>query len=163
MPTYKSPDGALHVLDDVAFEHLLPAGSVQISDAEAKALRSPSVGQIKTARLAAINAHAATLLAKLSAAYPDGEVQSWAQQTREAEALAVDPNAPATMLTAIATARGLTVDELASRVRAKVQAYAVTSGQIIGQRQALEDALMAVDLHAPDAVAHLEAIQWPAA
>ncbi|WP_235930200.1 hypothetical protein [Craterilacuibacter sinensis] len=113
-------------------------------------------------RAAEVNANASGRLATLSAAYPDGEVQSWGQQTREAEALAVNPSAPAPLLTAIASARGLPLADLAARVREKVQAYAVASGQIIGQRQALEDAIHAVDLAAPDAAAQLEAIKWPA-
>ena len=36
---YKAPDNSLHSLDSVEYEHLLPAGSVQITDAEAQALR----------------------------------------------------------------------------------------------------------------------------
>ena len=36
---YKAPDNSLHSLDSVEHEHLLPAGSVQITDAEAEALR----------------------------------------------------------------------------------------------------------------------------
>ena len=36
---YKAPDNSLHFLDSVKYEHLLPAGSVQITDAEAQALR----------------------------------------------------------------------------------------------------------------------------
>ena len=39
MPHYKAPDNSLHFLDDDSFVHLLPAGSVQITDAEAEALR----------------------------------------------------------------------------------------------------------------------------
>jgi hypothetical protein len=31
---YKAPDNSLHFLDDDSFAHLLPAGSVQITDAE---------------------------------------------------------------------------------------------------------------------------------
>lgn len=122
----------------------------------------PTLSERLGQRLVEINASASGLLAALSAAYPDGEVQSWGQQTREAEALAINPDAPAPLLTAIATARGLPLDVLAVRVREKVQAYAVASGQIIGQRQALEDAIHAVDPTAPDAAAQLEAIQWPA-
>ncbi|BAK75375.1 hypothetical protein NH8B_0540 [Pseudogulbenkiania sp. NH8B] len=122
----------------------------------------PVLTDLRTCQLTAINTRAAELLAPLSANYPDGEVQSWAQQTREAEALAADPLAATPLLNAIATARGLTVTTLAERVRAKVLAYAVASGQIIGKRQALEDVLMAVDLQAPDAAEQLAAIQWPA-
>lgn len=40
MPYYKYPENKLHFLDDVAFEHLLPAGSVQITDEEAEAIRA---------------------------------------------------------------------------------------------------------------------------
>ena len=36
---YKAPDNSVHYLDDDSFVHLLPAGSVQITDAEAEALR----------------------------------------------------------------------------------------------------------------------------
>ena len=39
MPHYKAPDNSLHFLDDEAFVHLLPAGSVPITDEEAEALR----------------------------------------------------------------------------------------------------------------------------
>jgi hypothetical protein len=38
MPHYKAPDNSLHFIDS-AFESMLPAGSVQITDAEAEALR----------------------------------------------------------------------------------------------------------------------------
>ncbi|WP_199103189.1 hypothetical protein [Aquitalea sp. ASV11] len=112
-------------------------------------------------RLSEVNAYAAIRLGKLSAAYPEGEVQSWSQQTHEAEALTNDPTAPSPLLTSIATARGVPLSALASRVRAKVAAYAVASGQIIGQRQALVDALMAIDLQAPNAAEQIAAITWP--
>ena len=36
---YKSPDNKLHWLDDDSFVHLLPSGSVSITDEEAEALR----------------------------------------------------------------------------------------------------------------------------
>lgn len=38
MKTFKSLDGSLHAVES-GFEYLLPAGSVQISDAEARAER----------------------------------------------------------------------------------------------------------------------------
>ena len=123
---------------------------------------APTLAEHRAQKFAEINAHASSLLAALSATYPDGEVQSWGQQTREADALAVNSSASAPLLTAIATARGLPLHVLATRVSEKVQSYAVASGQIIGQRQALEDAIHAVDLALPDAAAQLDAIQWPA-
>ena len=36
---YKTPDNSVHFLDDDSFAHLLPAGSVSISNTEAEALR----------------------------------------------------------------------------------------------------------------------------
>jgi len=36
---YKAPDNSLHFLDSVDYEYLLPAGSIQITDEEAEALR----------------------------------------------------------------------------------------------------------------------------
>jgi hypothetical protein len=36
---YKAPDNSLHFLDDDSFVHLLPVGSMPISDTEAEALR----------------------------------------------------------------------------------------------------------------------------
>ena len=40
---YKAPDNSVHFLDDDSFAHLLPAGAVQITDAEAEALRPKTV------------------------------------------------------------------------------------------------------------------------
>ena len=39
MTYYKSPDNKLHWLDDDSFVHLLPSGSVPITDEEVEALR----------------------------------------------------------------------------------------------------------------------------
>jgi hypothetical protein len=39
MPHHKAPDNSVHFLDDDSFVHLLPAGSVPITDEEAEALR----------------------------------------------------------------------------------------------------------------------------
>lgn len=58
---YKAPDNTVHFLDDPAFVHLLPAGSVPITDAEAEALRrersAPTPEQIIASITAAVQAH----------------------------------------------------------------------------------------------------------
>lgn len=41
MPNYKSPDNKVHYLDDEQFGHLLPVGSVQITEEEAEELNAP--------------------------------------------------------------------------------------------------------------------------
>ena len=55
---YKDQSNALYFLDSAEFEHLLPAGCVQITDAEAEALKqvhTPTVAE-KLAALDAANA-----------------------------------------------------------------------------------------------------------
>ena len=126
-------------------------------------LQTQLAAQAAASKLAEINAGAGRALAELSAGYPAGEIASWPQQTREAEAIAANPAADAPILSAIAQQRGIPVAELAQRVLAKVAAYGMASGYIIGQRQALEDAIEAVELTAADALQKLEAITWPAA
>lgn len=151
-PDYQPQDG------EVMFDHYA-------SDSELDAAFAGRTGQrlfdLRARQLALVNTKAAAALRILSSSYPDGEVQSWSQQTKEADALAASPDAPTPMLTAIASARGLSVTDLAARVRSKTAAYAHASGKIIGQRQVLEDALMAIDLQEPAAAEQLEAIIWP--
>ena len=109
----------------------------------------------KAAKLTEINAECQKAVAALAADYPDSEVQSWPQQVKEATALAADAGADAPLLTAIATARGLPVAELASRVLDKINAYAAASGVLIGRRQAAEDAIGATA-----SLEDLSAISW---
>jgi len=100
----------------------------------------------RAARLAAINAGCDVALAALTATYPEREISSWPQQEREARVLAATPTAVTPLLAAISAARGMDVATLAARVREKSDAFAIASGAIIGRRQALEDALAAIDL-----------------
>lgn len=97
--------------------------------------------QAKAERLALIAAECGKALAAVKTSYPQGEVESWPQQVKEAEAVASDPQATTPLLSAIATYRGLDVAELAARVNAKADAFSQASGTIIGKRQALEDAI----------------------
>ena len=59
MPFYKDPFGRVHHLDDASFEHLLPAGCVAISDAEAAALQAPAPtpAQVVASYSAAVQSH----------------------------------------------------------------------------------------------------------
>ena len=54
---YKSPNNSVHFLDSADYEHLLPVGSVQITDEEAEAIR-------------AANAPVLTYAQKRAAEYP---------------------------------------------------------------------------------------------
>lgn len=105
------------------------------------AAESHKLEAAKAAKLVELNAGCERALSSLTASYPPGELQSWPQQVKEADDLTANPEAETPLLSAIATARGLTVAELVGRVRLKAEAYAQLSGSAIGRRQALEDLL----------------------
>lgn len=87
----------------------------------------------------------------LTGTYPDREIRTFDKQESEARAYAADPTASTPLLSALAQARGIPLPDLVERVLAKADAFAVASGSIIGQRQALEDRL--------DACTTLEEVQ----
>ena len=101
----------------------------------------PTLEEAKAAKLAEINAAADRAISKLTATYPDREIATFDKQEAEASAYSADPTAPTPLLSALSQARGVPLDELARRVLVKADAFAVASGCIIGQRQALEDRL----------------------
>ena len=83
--------------------------------------------------------------------YPDREISTFDKQESEARDWTADNTAPTPLLSALAQARGIPLSDLVGRVLAKADAFAVASGSIIGQRQALEDRL--------DACTTLEEVQ----
>mgnify|MGYP000472430365 FL=1 len=101
----------------------------------------PTFKEAKAAKLSEINKAADKIMAALISTYPDREISTFDKQEAEARAYMADPTAPTPLLSALAKARGLSMDELVKRVIAKADAFAVASGSIIGQRQALEDRL----------------------
>lgn len=52
MPNYKDSNNKLHFLDSAEYEYKLPAGCVEISDAEAEAIRLAAIMPPTTAELA---------------------------------------------------------------------------------------------------------------
>lgn len=139
--------GEIPACDPQQAEYL---GALDYPAAEDEALKTA-----KRRKLADINALSDAELDAFSRTYPVGEVQSWPQQVKEAEALAVDPAAPVPLLAAIAEQRGITVADLASRVHVKMDAYAQLSGTLIGRRQAAED-----QIDAAASLEDLEAVAW---
>lgn len=117
--------------------------TVLIGTLELPADEAAQLAQAKAERMEMIAAECDKVLATIKTSYPQGEVESWPQQVKEVEALAIDPQAETPLLSAIATYRGMEVTELAARVKAKSDAFSQISGTIIGKRQALEDALSA--------------------
>ena len=101
----------------------------------------PTLEEAKADKLEEINAAADSAIAMLTATYPNREIATFDKQEAEARAYAADPTASTPLLSALSQARGIELPELVRRVIAKADAFAVASGSIIGQRQALEDRL----------------------
>lgn len=100
-----------------------------------------TLASVKAAKLAEINAAADVAISTMTATYPPGEVATFDKQEVEARAYLADATAPTPLLSALSTARGVELSELVRRVIVRADAFAVASGTIIGQRQALEDQL----------------------
>ena len=94
--------------------------------------------EVKAQKFAEINTACDKALATLTATYPERELLSFDKQEAEARALVAGDRSNIAHITAIAEARGITVDDLAQKIVAKADAFSVLSGTIIGHRQALE-------------------------
>jgi hypothetical protein len=110
---------------------------------------------MRSAKLAEINRQSAIEAGALISAYPEFERLTWPDQEREARAWQADNAAETPTLDAIATARGLTLADLAGRVITKADTFRLAAGQLAGKRQALEDQIGAAVTQA-----EIEAITW---
>lgn len=110
------------------FEQLVEPEPVALTLEEAKAYK-----------LQEINMACDTILGQLTNTYPEQETATFYKQEQEARAYVADPSSSTPLLSALAQGRGIPLEELAQRVLAKADAFAVASGSIIGQRQGYED------------------------
>ncbi|SDR18022.1 hypothetical protein [Paraburkholderia tuberum] len=96
-----------------------------------------SLDDARSIQSAMINSACNQDLAKISAAYPTLEVETWPQQFAEARAYADDRSVAVPLLTAIASASGQTVVDLAAKVLQKSQVHQAAVGAVVGKRIAL--------------------------
>lgn len=146
--TYYSPSGNPEIWEEkpkgyIAQEEWDAARAAEEAAAEAERLAEYNKPENARARkYAEINEGCQAALAALTATYPDRELLTFDKQEAEARAYLSDPSGATTpILTAIAQGRGIPVDELAQKIIAKADAFALASGALIGQRQWYEDAL----------------------
>lgn len=97
--------------------------------------------ELKAAKLAQINEGCQSALAALTPTYPEKELLTFERQEREARALLAGDGSDVAHITAIASGRGIPVEELARKIVAKADAFSLASGLLIGQRQKWEDML----------------------
>ena len=97
--------------------------------------------ELKAAKLAQINEGCQSALAALTPTYPEKELLTFERQEREARALLAGDGSDVAHITAIASGRGILVEDLARKIVAKADAFSLASGLFIGQRQKWEDML----------------------
>lgn len=147
---------------DGSQDEYIPEGLMPISEAVALSIVNPppTASQLRATKEAALRAEGSLRLAALAAPYLPAERETWATQQGEARAWSLDPAAPTPMLSAMAFVRGISLAALVAKVLGNVALFEAASGAILGQQQALLDALAAVDPTAPDAVDQIAAIAW---
>ena len=110
-----------------------------------------SLEEVKAAKLAEINAGCDAILKQAVSGYPETEQQTFYKQDAESAAYLENPETETPFLTILAAARGIDLETMVTKVRAKTDAFSRLSAFICGQRQAMEDEL--------DACASVEAVQ----
>jgi len=104
---------------------------------------SLTLDQIKAAKQSELAADFAQRMSAVKAGYPNDEIQSWFDQKSEAVAYTAEATAATPLLSAMSSARGITVADLAARVITNAVGYAASAGLFIGKRQRYEDAVNA--------------------
>ena len=99
------------------------------------------VMSLKAEKQREIATAADAFLSSLATEYGAYEKLTWDQQAIESDALLSDPAAPAPLVRAIATARGMTALEMANRIAANRAQWVALSGAVVGKRLAYQDAL----------------------
>lgn len=99
----------------------------------------------KARKLQEINNWFSEQVAALTAGIPQAEKDSWGVQVNEAYGLR-----PLAMLPAMAAGRGISVEVLIEKVKAKAEAFSLYYGAIQGERDRVEDLIKAM----PDAGEH---------
>lgn len=134
--TWQSPERYMEELGP------LPDGAVTTKPEKP----APTLEEAKAAKLAEINRECDVILQQAVAGYPETEQQTFYKQDAESAAYLENPETAETpFLTTLATARGIDLDTMVEKVRAKTDAFAQLSAFICGQRQAMEDTLDALE------------------
>lgn len=108
----------------------------------AKVIPEVTLEEAKAAKLAEINDACDAILNQAVSTYPQSEILTFDQQIDEVEKyLSSGSPSDAPLLTALAAARGIELDDLCGRIIDKRTAFSQLSGWVIGQRQRLEDIL----------------------
>lgn len=136
------------------FENIVSPANTVIGDDGAITFTPPEphkLDELKAIKLNEINILYQQSIATLTPTYPDDERLTFDKQEQEARAWLADNSFPTPFVDALAAGRQMDKAELVSRIIAKADAFALTSGSLTGQRQRYEDLLDVAET--PEAVA----------
>ncbi len=108
---------------------------------EIKAIPTPTLDEIKDAKLAEINGKYNVATSDLVSTYPSTELLTFDKQEKEARQWKADNSVATPFLDGLALARGIDKAELVDRVIAKADAFEKAVATLTGLRQKYEDQL----------------------
>lgn len=114
-----------------------------------------TLAQQKSLKLAEFEQAAEASVAPITSAYPIAERDTWPIQEAEAVAWTANSAAATPMLSAIASARGQTLADVAANVLSKAASFKTLAGATFGKRKAKRDLI-----DAATTAAELDAITW---
>lgn len=138
------PADAMEVDDTLFFKTINEQDGIWTLDNGAiikKPFTAPTLVELKLAKKAEITRKFEETIQQVTAGYSVTEITSWSKQEMEARAFTALPLSATPLIDALATARGVPKAALATRIIAKADLLAGISGQLIGKRQGLEDAI----------------------
>lgn len=115
----------------------------------------PSLGALRAAKEAEINSAYSAAASSLAEGYPDAERVTWPVQIAESEIVLGGADGSTPWIDAAAAARGVSREDLATKIRDMDLQYRQISGALTGKRQALRDQVQLADT--PEAIA---AVAW---
>jgi len=95
-------------------------------------------------------------LQAIAAPYSDEERESWHKQEKEARAWLGDPTVSTPLISAMASSRGITLEDMVLKVMENVELFEQAAGAILGTQQKLLD-----ELAVAQTLEEIEAISWP--
>lgn len=102
------------------------------AEPEPEPVPDPTPEEIRAAQIVAIDEERDRRIQELASQYTQTERETWPVQVDEAKAFKSEPKTPTPMLTPLANARGITVDEMADRVLSIAATTAAATGEIMG-------------------------------
>jgi hypothetical protein len=147
MKFFKDSNNTVYAFEsDGSQDGFISGNLIAITPLEADQLRSPTktIAMLKLEKINEINSGFTTQMATIVNGYPEFEIASWSKQESEARSVLSNAISSTPLIDALALARGLDKSELVARIIAKADMFAVVSGQLIGYRQSLEDAVLAL-------------------